>query len=126
MSFLNLLLDLILLFRSKTNKLMMKLIIVILVVLCLSPSSNGVLIKDVGKYFDMLKQFCMHNKHKFCNQNEIEMSKTYLGSLKNEIRDLIALEKQEARRLEKERRRNEIKMKKMEQKFREHFLDRHI
>ena len=104
----------------------MKLIVVLLVVLCLSPSSNGVLIKDVGKYFNMLKQFCMHNRHKFCNENEIQMSKTYLGSLKNEIRDLIALEKQEARRLEKERRRNEIKMKKMEQKFREHFLDRHI
>ena len=104
----------------------MKIIIVLLVVLCLSPSSNGVLIKDVGKYFNMLKQFCLHNKHKFCNENEIQMSKTYLGSLKNEIRDLIALEKQEARRLEKERRRNEIKMKKMEQKFREHFLDRHI
>ena len=104
----------------------MKLIVVLLVVLCLSPSSNGVLIKDVGKYFNMLKQFCMHNRHKFCNQNEIQMSKTYLGSLKNEIKDLIAIEDQAARQLEKERRRIQLKSKQIEHMFREHFLDRHI
>ena len=54
------------------------------------------------------------------------MSKTYLGSLKNEIKDLIAIEDQAARQLEKERRRIQLKSKQIEHMFREHFLDRHF
>ena len=98
----------------------------LIVIISISSRNNGFPIKDVANYFRMLKQFCMQNKHKFCDRDEIGLSKVYLGGLKNEIQEMIETESRNWRKEERERRRKLIKSKQIEQMLREHFLDRHI
>ena len=89
-------------------------------------SNNGFLIKDIAKYFEMLKEFCTHNRHKFCNKNEIGISRVYLTDLKKDMKKMIEIESKIRQKEEKDRQRKLKKSKQIEQMFREHFLDRHI
>ena len=98
----------------------------LIVIISISSRNNGFPIKDVANYFRMLKQFCMHNSHKFCDTDEIGQSKAYLGGLKNEMKEMIEIESKNLVKEEKKQRKKLSKSKQIEQKFREHFLDRHI
>ena len=98
----------------------MFLLIISFAVLC-----QGFAISNVSKYFETLKEFCKNGLNQFCNEEQMQMSKIYLKNMKDEVSEIIK-EIQAVKDEQRERRRKLRKSKEIEQKFREHFLDRHI